>query len=104
MHLKMECGQVRSIVKCLIGDAATGLCVLRIAPCVTGSSKPGLSLTAKRRSRLPACLMGWEIGRAHVRTPVINAHLDCRLLLDTKKEHSVDPNDQHFDIHVHSHN
>src|SRR3546814_8832141 len=25
-----------------------------------------------------------EIGRAHVRTPVTNAHLVCRLLLDTK--------------------
>src|SRR3546814_5730420 len=26
-----------------------------------------------------------EIGRAHVRTPVTNAHLVCRLLLDKKK-------------------
>src|SRR3546814_3694758 len=26
-----------------------------------------------------------EIGRAHVRTPVTNAHLVCRLLLETKK-------------------
>src|SRR3546814_7754594 len=27
-----------------------------------------------------------EIGRAHVRTPVTNAHLVCRLLLATKKK------------------
>src|SRR3546814_4835521 len=26
-----------------------------------------------------------QIGRAHVRTPVTNAHLVCRLLLETKK-------------------
>src|SRR3546814_6871756 len=26
-----------------------------------------------------------EIGRAHVRTPVTNAHLGCRLLLDANK-------------------
>src|SRR3546814_9570586 len=28
---------------------------------------------------------GPEIGRAHVRTPVTNAHLVCRLLLEKKK-------------------
>src|SRR3546814_10884735 len=28
-----------------------------------------------------------EIGRAHVRTPVTNAHLVCRLLLEKKKPH-----------------
>src|SRR3546814_9190725 len=27
----------------------------------------------------------WKIGRAHVCTPVTNAHLVCRLLLETKK-------------------
>src|SRR3546814_10247661 len=27
-----------------------------------------------------------QIGRAHVRTPVTNAHLVCRLLLETKKQ------------------
>src|SRR3546814_9548744 len=27
---------------------------------------------------------GYEIGRAHVRTPVTNAHLVCRLLLEKK--------------------
>src|SRR3546814_8046568 len=29
-----------------------------------------------------------QIGRAHVRTPVTNAHLVCRLLLETKKHHT----------------
>src|SRR3546814_6056966 len=28
-----------------------------------------------------------EIGRAHVRTPVTNAHLVCRLLLEKKKQY-----------------
>src|SRR3546814_5157083 len=28
-----------------------------------------------------------EIGRAHVRTPVTNAHLVCRLLLEKQKTH-----------------
>src|SRR3546814_5266816 len=31
-------------------------------------------------------LAGDEIGRAHVCTPVTNAHLVCRLLLDKKKK------------------
>src|SRR3546814_10430982 len=30
-----------------------------------------------------------EIGRAHVRTPVTNAHLVCRLMLAKKKTHSL---------------
>src|SRR3546814_2689188 len=30
-------------------------------------------------------LARWQIGRAHVCTPVTNAHLVCRLLLETKK-------------------
>src|SRR3546814_5248660 len=29
--------------------------------------------------------VSWQIGRAHVLTPVTNAHLVCRLLLETKK-------------------
>src|SRR3546814_7964646 len=31
-----------------------------------------------------------KIGRAHVCTPVTNAHLVCRLLLEKKKKHIVD--------------
>src|SRR3546814_2332300 len=30
-----------------------------------------------------------EIGRAHVGTPVTNAHLVCRLLLEKKKRHNT---------------
>src|SRR3546814_2165863 len=33
-----------------------------------------------------ASLTGREIGRAHVCTPVTNAHLVCRLLLEKKKK------------------
>src|SRR3546814_10132297 len=33
---------------------------------------------------------GREIGRAHVLTPVTNAHLVCRLLLEKKKTHDDD--------------
>src|SRR3546814_3644240 len=32
---------------------------------------------------------GWEIGRAHVCTPVTNAHLVCRLLLEKKQESAI---------------
>src|SRR3546814_4783298 len=32
------------------------------------------------------CRRAVEIGRAHVRTPVTNAHLVCRLLLEKKKK------------------
>src|SRR3546814_3481306 len=31
---------------------------------------------------------GYQIGRAHVCTPVTNAHLVCRLLLEKKKTHT----------------
>src|SRR3546814_1589801 len=33
-----------------------------------------------------AVFIGEEIGRAHVCTPVTNAHLVCRLLLENKKQ------------------
>src|SRR3546814_3963848 len=39
---------------------------------------------------------GVQIGRAHVRTPVTNAHLVCRLLLQKKKKrHSDRPSRQY---------
>src|SRR3546814_6495453 len=48
-----------------------------------------------------------EIGRAHVRTPVTNAHLVCRLLLE-KKKHTAHSNQKTMtNIHittVYSHN
>src|SRR3546814_9946494 len=37
---------------------------------------------AERRQMMQA----WEIGRAHVCTPVTNAHLVCRLLLEQKNQ------------------
>src|SRR3546814_9634868 len=33
-------------------------------------------------------MSGAEIGRAHVRTPVTNAHIVCRLLLEKKKRNN----------------
>src|SRR3546814_10243207 len=39
-----------------------------------------------RRERRHARRRDVEIGRAHVCTPVTNAHLVCRLLLETKKK------------------
>src|SRR3546814_7909273 len=36
--------------------------------------------------RLTSTIKGREIGRAHVRTPVTNAHLVCRLLLEKKNK------------------
>src|SRR3546814_8112875 len=38
------------------------------------------------------CTVGIEIGRAHVRTPVTNAHLVCRLLLEKKKQQNYNTN------------
>src|SRR3546814_3925837 len=40
---------------------------------------------ARLASRMFLRFMAREIGRAHVRTPVTNAHLVCRLLLEKKK-------------------
>src|SRR3546814_3276240 len=37
------------------------------------------------RTTAPAATMAREIGRAHVCTPVTNAHLVCRLLLENQK-------------------
>src|SRR3546814_6011256 len=51
--------------------------------------------TEGRGGGWPDCTGGWEfdgvneIGRAHVRTPVTNAHLVCRLLLEKNKPSSV---------------
>src|SRR3546814_3659644 len=39
-------------------------------------------------TRLGVAMGGRHIGRAHVRTPVTNAHLVCRLLIE-KKHHST---------------
>src|SRR3546814_3578482 len=41
----------------------------------------------KRNQSLKILDASEQIGRAHVCTPVTNAHLVCRLLLDKKKQH-----------------
>src|SRR3546814_7863872 len=43
--------------------------------------------SGKRRRLLLSSKAGREIGRAQVRTPVTNAPLVCRLLLETKNKH-----------------
>src|SRR3546814_6163322 len=50
---------------------------------LSGVRKRPASGSGRRRSACWACRT--EIGRAHVGTPVTNAHLVCRLLLDKKK-------------------
>src|SRR3546814_2284840 len=55
-----------------------------------GTARAVLDVAARRRTRGDAERYGAvvdapEIGRAHVRTPVTNAHLVCRLLLEKKK-------------------
>src|SRR3546814_6633211 len=45
---------------------------------------PGSTLGNFTHRQARDFLAGAEIGRAHVRTPVTNAHLVCRLLLDNK--------------------
>src|SRR3546814_3628389 len=44
-----------------------------------------LAVAAARGVNGTQALRGVQIGRAHVLTPVTNAHLVCRLLLDKKK-------------------
>src|SRR3546814_6344690 len=47
---------------------------------VIGPPGNGLPFSSRSERRLH-----WKIGRAHVGTPVTNAHLVCRLLLEKKK-------------------
>src|SRR3546814_7866489 len=53
---------------------------LRSAPCPTRSRKRSRTWT------LPTTTIGPEIVRAHVRPPVTNAQLVCRILLRLKKD------------------
>src|SRR3546814_4526423 len=58
-----------------------------------GVSESSTSLTTSRMEPCRAHSDGDkvpEIGRAHVRTPVTNAQLVCRLLLEKKKHYSTD--------------
>src|SRR3546814_6969746 len=55
---------------------------------VAGTAPPARTAASPRRavSRLRGAGMPWEIGRAPVCTPVTNAHLVCRLLLEKHKQ------------------
>src|SRR3546814_5808352 len=65
----------------------------RYAHCCRPGACPRDPLASLQRSRrgqwVPAPSAGTtvKIGRAHVLTPVTNAHLVCRLLLEKKKTH-----------------
>src|SRR3546814_5414998 len=56
-------------------------------------------LKVSHRNRYIAHVNTDEIGRAHVCTPVTNAHLVCRLLLEKKQTHNiqkqVSPHNEH---------
>src|SRR3546814_6460491 len=61
------------------------------APSRAGESRFGFAVVLGSESGASGCLeisnhesRGVKIGRAHVRTPVTNAHLVCRLLLENK--------------------
>src|SRR3546814_5472368 len=62
---------------------AAGLVLMAWAWSVLRSGRP--MPVAPGRIAVPAALY-CQIGRAHVRTPVTNAHLVCRLLLEKKKK------------------
>src|SRR3546814_1816435 len=51
-------------------------------------SRPPIHSLARSRAAASASRPTPEIGRAHVCTPVTNAHLVCRLLLDKKTLHT----------------
>src|SRR3546814_3611065 len=53
-----------------------------------------LDIMARLRDRENGCPWDIEIGRAHVCTPVTNAHLVCRLLLDKQKQKVPTPHNQ----------
>src|SRR3546814_7650753 len=65
---------------------------IRLMPCWDLRAKDGMlrltmSVVSRPGARSGGCTPdGVEIGRAHVGTPVTNAHLVCRLLLEKKKE------------------
>src|SRR3546814_2966369 len=54
--------------------------------CPAHSWRRGAGAPAPGRGAAVAGAPGRQIGRAHVRTPVTNAHLVCRLLLEKKKK------------------
>src|SRR3546814_10840493 len=64
----------------LVGSSASNASMIRPRVSLSGAT----SDMASRLALAPATSLN-EIGRAHVCTPVTNAHLVCRLLLEKKK-------------------
>src|SRR3546814_9994324 len=50
-----------------------------------GEARAKTTVDTVAERQMAAAVAATEIGRAHVCTPVTNAHLVCRLLLDKKK-------------------
>src|SRR3546814_8397781 len=68
-----------------------GIAIYALACFVTGAFRPAdLKAILRRRP---------EIGRAHVWTPVTNAHLVCRLLLEKKKQKIHRNNHTHHNVY-----
>src|SRR3546814_10633102 len=68
---------------------------------LTGLAGAGALAALPARAQLPGWIMDKapaEIGRAHVCTPVTNAHLVCRLLLEKKKYKNQSRNLTHNEI------
>src|SRR3546814_5778279 len=64
--------------------SATGRTVRETLPLLSSPSSNPLARLGERLSYpVP------QIGRAHVRTPVTNAHLVCRLLLEKKNKNTI---------------
>src|SRR3546814_8397621 len=69
-----------------VGVVAAALVLLVVGMLIERTLIETLRRRAGRDWQLDAFVL--KIGRAHVRTPVTNAHLVCRLLLEKKKKTS----------------
>src|SRR3546814_3957097 len=66
------------------GTAIPGTMAMGTGTAIPGTMAKEMEMFAKRMA-LTLCV---EIGRAHVLTPVTNAHIVCRLLRENKKQHT----------------
>src|SRR3546814_3029203 len=72
-------------------DEVEPLAVAKILKAIADEEKPGLVLLGKQSisddsNQTGQMLAALKIGRAHVWTPVTNAQIVCRLLLDIKNK------------------